>query len=179
MQIIRHLRDRLKGPTFEAVHGALLSGCPLLRIMHVLESRFGNRLQVTNEVTSQLPSFERIDSNDIEHLARFGTAVYNAISTLQAVGFDSELDNLRTIQLLSEKLPLESRQAWGTYARRRCEDGRRLSCGLFHEFLEENIQDRQYSVVSSALPAPLVRDAKSHSDGGGHRRECREHKRDR
>ena len=178
VQIVRHLRDRLKGPAFEAVHGALLSGCSLARILHVLETRFGNRLQVTNDVTKQLLSFGKISSNDIERLAQFGTAVYNAISTLQAVGFESELDNLRTLQLLAEKLPLESQQAWGAYARRRCEDGRRLSCDLFHEFLEENIKDRQYSVVSCSLDAPLSRDMTGHNDRHESKGVHNEYKRD-
>ena len=176
VQIVRHLHDRLKGPAFEAVHGALLSGCPLPRILHVLETRFGNRLQVTNDVTKQLLSFGKINSNEVERLAQFGTAVYNAISTLQAVGFESELNNLRTLQHLAEKLPLESQQAWGTYARCRCEDGRMLSCDLFHEFLEENIKDRQYSVVSCSLEAPLSRDVRSHNDrheSKGVRNECK------
>ena len=181
LQIIRHLRDRLKGPAFEAVHGALLSGCPLLRIMHALESRFGNRLQVTSAVTTQLLNFDTILSNDTELLSQFGTAVYNAISTLQAVGFESELDNLRTLQLLTGKLPLESQQAWGAYARRRCEDGRKLSCGLFHEFLEEHIKDRQYGVIGSSLQVHPSHDVKNRSGSRGRtsRRDRHEHQRER
>ena len=153
VQIIRHLRDRLRGPAFESVHGALLSGCPLDRILHVLESRFGNKLQVSSDVTAKLLRFNKIRSHDVIELARFGTEVYNAVSTLQAVGFETELDNLSTLQLLTEKLPQDSQHAWGAYARRRCEDGSSLTCSMFHEFLEEHIKDRQYSAASSLQTA--------------------------
>ena len=53
IQVIHHLRERLRGAAFDAVHGALLSGGSLEGILHVLESRFGNRFIITQTVTDQ------------------------------------------------------------------------------------------------------------------------------
>ena len=116
-KILRHLKDRLKGEAFNAVHGALLAGASLTLILHVLDSRFGNKLQVTQAVTSRLLERPKVSAADTEDLARYSTEVYNTLAILESMGGENELNNFRTINLLVEKLPLDSQHAWGYHGR--------------------------------------------------------------
>ena len=136
IQIIQHLRDRLKGAAFDAVHGMLLSGGSLSSILHVLEANFGSRFTITQTTTEKLLNRSKIRSGDLRELSRVCTEVYNAMAVLEAVGYQSELDNYRAISTLASKLSSDSRLGWGhEFAREKVESGRALSCPTFHEYL--------------------------------------------
>ena len=148
-QIIQHLRDRLKGAAFEAVHGMLLSGGSLQSILHVLETNFGSRFVITQATTDKLLNRPKVRGGDLRDLSQFCTEVFNAMSVLEAVGYQGELDNYRAISTLASKLPSESRLGWGTFARAQVQSGTMLSCRMFHEYLSGHVQDFQFSVPSN------------------------------
>ena len=55
-QILRHLKERLRGDAFEAVHGALLTGDTFDDVWSILKERFGDpqiidQLQVEKKVS--------------------------------------------------------------------------------------------------------------------------------
>ena len=168
-KIVRHLKDRLKGEAFNAVHGALLAGASLTRILHVLDTRFGNKLHVAQAVTSRLLERPTVSTTDPEDLARYSTEIYNTLAILETIGSDNELNNLRTINELVHKLPLDSQHAWGQYGRRRAEEDGEVTCRIFCDFLEEHAKDRQFGAVrikqinqeaSAKKPQPLPRKEK-------------------
>ena len=150
-QIIQHLRDRLKGDAFEAVHGMLLSGGSLQSILRVLETNFGSPFVITQTTTEKLLNRPKVRSADLHDLSHFCTEVYNAMSVLEAIGYQSELDNYRTISTLAGKLPSESRLGWGKYARTKVDAGIPLSCRMFHEYLSGHVQDFQFSVPHNGV----------------------------
>ena len=146
LQITQHLRERLRGDAFEAVHGTLPSGGSLDIILHVLESRFGNRFVITQAVTDKLLNRPKVRSGDVEDLSHFCAEIYNSLSILEAVGYRTELDSYRTLSSLVEKLPAESQLGWGSFARAEVEKGQPLTCQRFYDFLSSHLKDCQFGV---------------------------------
>ena len=120
------------------------------RILHVLESRFGNRFVITRAITDKLLNRPRVRSGDIEDLSQFCAEIYNALSILEAVGYQTELDSYRTLSSLVEKLPPESQLGWGSFARAQVETGRPLTCQLLYDYVNSHLRDQQFGA-----PKPL------------------------
>ena len=120
------------------------------RILHVLESRFGNRFVITRAITDKLLNRPRVRSGDIEDLSQFCAEIYNALSILEAVGYQTELDSYRTLSSLVEKLPPESQLGWGNFARAQVETGRPLTCQMLYDYVNSHLRDRQFGA-----PKPL------------------------
>ncbi|XP_043209021.1 uncharacterized protein LOC122374380 [Amphibalanus amphitrite] len=157
LQITQHLRERLRGEAFEAVHGTLLSGGSLSRILHVLESRFGNPFLITHAVTEKVMNRPKVRSNDVRDLSQFCADIYNTLSILEAVGYESELDNYSTLSTLVEKLPQESQLGWGAFARAQIEAGHPLTCRLLYEYINSHLKDRQFGAPKTQRPEKASR----------------------
>ena len=157
LQITQHLRERLRGDAFEAVHGTLLSGGSLDRILHVLDCRFGNRFVITRAITDKLLNRPKVRSGDVEDLSHFCAEIYNALSILEAVGYQTELDNYRALSSLVEKLPPESQLGWGSFARSQVETDQPLTCQLLHDYVSSHLKDRQFGAPKNHGPEKSTR----------------------
>ena len=160
LQITQHLRERLRGDAFETVHGTLLSGGSLDRILHALDSRFGNPFIITQAVTEKVMNRPKVRSNDVRDLSKFCAEIYNVLSILEAVGYQSELDNYGTLSSLVEKLPPESQLGWGGFARAQVEAGQPLTCQLLYDYITAHLKDRQFGAPKSKR---FERDARQRS----------------
>ena len=143
VQVLRHLKERLKGQAFQAVHGTLLTGASLEDVWAILEERFGNPQIIVSRTVKNLLNFPQIREGDIERLERFSTEVSNAIAILRSIGLAEELDSLQVIQKLTAKLPKDSRNEWGFYGRSKVGGGR-VTCELFCAFMRTHVKDRRF-----------------------------------
>ena len=147
MQVLRHLKERLKGQAFQAVHGALLTGASFEEVWAILEERFGNPQIIIGKTVKKLLNFSQIRDGDIERLQLFSTELSNAIAILRSMGHAEELDSLQIIQKLAAKLPKDSRHEWGLYGRSKVGGGR-VTCEFFCAFLRTHVKDRRFCADS-------------------------------
>ena len=149
--IVRHLKERLKGEAFNAVHGALLAGASLTE--HFARTGFQIWKQVTSDPRCDKHAAQgpKVSPTDTEDLARYSTEIYDTLplAILESMGSENELNNLLTIGAFVEKLPLYSQHAWGSYGRRRADEDGEVACRVFCEFLEEHTKDWQFGDVQN------------------------------
>ena len=108
-QILRHLKERLRGDAFEAVHGALLTGGTFDDVWSILKERFGDPQIIINRTVRKLMDIPPLKEGDIDALERFSTDVSNAIAIIRHMGQSHELNCIQVMQALTSKLPRESR----------------------------------------------------------------------
>ena len=154
-QILRHLKERLRGVAFEAVHGALLTGGSFGDVRTISKERFGDPQIIVNRTVRKLMETAPLKEGDIDALERFSTDISNAVAIIRHVGQSSELNSLQVMQVLTSKLPRDSRHEWGSYGRSKVEGGT-LTCDLFAAFLKAHIKDRRF--CSGAGYRQLARD---------------------
>ena len=152
VKILQHLRGRLKGVSFDAVSGALLSGATLDDVLSVIRKRFGHPRVVVKSVIDSLLKRPRVRSGDVGDLITYSTQLDNAAAAaiLGSVGYDYELDNMQSVQALVDKLPPHDVLRWGEFGTRREAKGLATTFSSFVSCLSGLVEERQY-----AQPTPL------------------------